>query len=862
MAGDERNTPRRIGHARAGHRARDPPDCWARSVPKGASGTQPGRLMYLPAMPQRRKSPARSAPKGGPPPPAPSAHRPVDWAGLRVPAVAVVLLWALVFFPQLFLGQRFVLGDAHAFLPFSDFSRARWSETRERTYWNPYVLMGVESVASLADSRPQYLPGPLLDLADRLGRPRFGQQFWLLVAHLAGALAVMLLAVRMLAVTPWSAATAAIAWLLTVQGLVPFAFGHDAQFVADALLPVVALGTQVVITTRSRAGMALGAFAVALGLGLQALHGHPQIAVYTGLLAASMAFHQAWRQRAWRRLLPWSGAVGLGLLVGAAVWWPALIYSAQSFRGAGSEGQSIAEVAKFSLGYRDLLSMVWPHALGYGGPTYWGHLVTTDYTPYLGAALVVLALGALRSRAPGVRFLALVALLAALHGLGSSLGVVYDAIREIPLWSKFRVPFYTAIVTSLALSLLAAKGIDEAAEHPASKRLRAVLLGLAGLAVVGLLLGSGPLRGIYAQIAVATRDGFDLALARRAADLAGWDLVFRCALVAAALVVATGWVRLAPRWRAIVLALLVALDLGSITVPTLMRASGGASEVAAPAPTALARVAKADPRFRAYVGVPEPVADSTLGTGQYLETYTNFWIAWRARCLTGNHGTVPESWRPVMRYEMTRQASVLRAWGVGFLNLPPNTPVGPTLIPVTEEPRSQVYAVAGAQGRAYASPFVVTLADEDQVARAMMTSEFDPTQVAVTTERALEGEYPGSRDCAIRWVRDDPQILALEVEATGPAFLVVADSYASGWTATLDGVATPIVRANLLARGMAVPAGKHRVEMRYETPGMRAGVVATRFGLGIVVILAILAVLRPRPRTGRKAAPNGPFEGP
>ena len=88
-----------------------------------------------------------------------------------------VLAWVLLFFPQLFLGQVFTLGDAPAFRPFAEFSRARWHEHHVRTYWNPYTFMGTEAVASLADSRPQYLPAPVLDLVDRLSQPRFSPQF-------------------------------------------------------------------------------------------------------------------------------------------------------------------------------------------------------------------------------------------------------------------------------------------------------------------------------------------------------------------------------------------------------------------------------------------------------------------------------------------------------------------------------------------------------------------------------------------------------------------------------------------------------------------------------------------------------------
>ncbi len=53
------------------------------------------------------------------------------------------------------------------------------------------------------------------------------------------------------------------------------------------------------------------------------------------------------------------------------------------------------------------------------------------------------------------------------------------------------------------------------------------------------------------------------------------------------------------------------------------------------------------------------------------------------------------------------------------------------------------------------------------------------------------------------------------VRCDGPCLLVVARPWAPGWRATVEGVPTPIVRANLAGLGVAVPRGTHLVELRY-----------------------------------------------
>jgi hypothetical protein len=57
--------------------------------------------------------------------------------------------------------------------------------------------------------------------------------------------------------------------------------------------------------------------------------------------------------------------------------------------------------------------------------------------------------------------------------------------------------------------------------------------------------------------------------------------------------------------------------------------------------------------------------------------------------------------------------------------------------------------------------------------------------------------------------------VSLEVEASEHGVLVLHDIYYPGWEASVDGERHPVLRANLLFRGVEVPAGKHRVEFAF-----------------------------------------------
>lgn len=71
----------------------------------------------------------------------------------------------------------------------------------------------------------------------------------------------------------------------------------------------------------------------------------------------------------------------------------------------------------------------------------------------------------------------------------------------------------------------------------------------------------------------------------------------------------------------------------------------------------------------------------------------------------------------------------------------------------------------------------------------------------------------------------------LTVRADRDALVVLADTYADGWSAAVDGAAATIFPVNLLSRGVLVPSGVHTIEMRYVPPGLLAGAGVSLVGL-------------------------------
>ncbi len=123
-------------------------------------------------------------------------------------------------------------------------------------------------------------------------------------------------------------------------------------------------------------------------------------------------------------------------------------------------------------------------------------------------------------------------------------------------------------------------------------------------------------------------------------------------------------------------------------------------------------------------------------------------------------------------------------------------------------------------------------AAENALHQLLTTVPQDETDVAsVTDETAV---------CTV--TEDAPERVVLQVSAPQPGITVLADSYAPGWTATLDGVATPILQANGLFRGIATPKGKHTITFEYHPRAFWLGLGISCTTLALLVFLSLFFV--------------------
>ena len=141
---------------------------------------------------------------------------------------------------------------------------------------------------------------------------------------------------------------------------------------------------------------------------------------------------------------------------------------------------------------------------------------------------------------------------------------------------------------------------------------------------------------------------------------------------------------------------------------------------------------------------------------------------------------------------------------------------------------------------------VRAVANDDEALKLMQGPQFDPSQTAVLIGNPADlPERQGAKSSPTSLLVYTPEYIVIDVNAKQAGYLVLTDAYYPGWTATQDGQPTNIEQADVMFRAVKVPAGQHRVEMRYEPQSFKVGLGITLWAC-LVLIVGLVLVKRQR----------------
>jgi len=749
------------------------------------------------------------------------------------------------YFPLVFLGRGLADYDALVyFIPQREFL-AQSLLAGQLPLWNPGLYLGAPFLAN-PQTAVLYPPSWLF----LIGQPHVIYTVQLVLHGFLAALFTYSLTRQAFSVSPLAAAIGGFAYAF--GGFAVGQVGHLNQISAAAWLPAVLLAYHRFAASGQPRWVALGALALAL----QLLAGHPQETYMTLIVLGIFGVVCAPWTRPQRIIVLGIGGAGLCLLgaaVAAAQLVPTLELAPLSIRGEG-------------VNWKDAVAGSLPSYLAVRAlfPPFWVRVPNTEFLGYAGVVPVTLGLWAIVvGRARPVVFGAVVCGLGIFLALGENNGFYRWVFETVPGFDTFRVPARWLLIWEFGAAMLAACGADWIARGSHVWLRRPTVLARA--AVLALILMTG--------LAWQLREGEDFAQRRTPAL---WAALAAATLAAGAL----------PHLGrpALAVGLLVTLAGGELWAaadasparqapPPVVTAGETVDWLHAQGVTtadrlvSLARpeyVPKHEPELVAAAGdVSEAVAYAAIVAQKWHDTLTpNVPLQYGLSTADGYDGGVLPLLRWVRlsslvvaeprpdgvllsRLETVPSERVLDLLGVRYVIVNAGVSPGPGLQVAADFGDLRILARPAPVARD-SIVFSASVADDEAALARMRSATWESTrEVVLNAGPSLQGE---GESIAVAPTVSTATTWKARVSLPRAGYLLQREAWYPGWRARVDGVETPVVRADVLYRAMALAPGDHDVEIYFESSSFQRGALVSGAGLLVVAMLLALPIIRTRVR--------------
>jgi hypothetical protein len=785
---------------------------------------------------------------------------PLLWAGLIFFAVALSLCWPM-------LSGQYLAGDDQviAGYAFREFGASYFKEHGSIPQWNPYLFGGMPFIAAMHGDI--FYPTAWLrwviptDIGMTLG----------FFVHLILAGVAMYCLLRALKLSWTAAVVGGVSYELSGILVSMMRNGHDGKLFVSALAPFAFLALLRAI----RHGK-LSAFGIyALIIGLCMLSPHYQMTYYllvaSGLFTLWLTFWDKERERPKAAVADMGLAalsVGLGVGIGMIQGLPFLKYIPFSPRVEGGMSSGWEYATSYAMPVEELMTTVLPQFNGVM-ENYWGGNFFKSHTEYVGVLVIMLAilgLGAAKRRGLllGFGMIAGLFLLVAFGGHTPFYRLWYEVM---PMMQKVRAAGMAFFLVALPICVWAGLGAEQLLKgQVTSKRLWIVAGSFGVLALLGL---AGALQGVAEGVASSISSGLDPQRSGRimsqvvanAGELrAGALRLLLVVLIGGGVLVAVQKRLLSGAMAALAMFLAVWGDNWSLLRRFPEWLPPAAETYADDA--IISAMRQGTMPFRSY--------DPSGSAGGAATLYQGSWLmADRIPTLFGYHGNESRFFDELFggKNDWPNQFSptLLDLYAVRYIVA--NQDVAPafpgyrqTLGPVSFTSTTGRQALAGFLFERDSMPEWVRVvpgavkAPADQIIPTVIDARFPADRVVLFADTATldvpaMGAVPEPTAVSASLTRWEPGAMTVALSGSDPktTFLVVAENWYPGWTATVDGSPAATHRANHAMLSVAIPSGAKEIVLRYETPGYGTGKLITLGSLAGALLL--LAAGRFRPRT-------------
>lgn len=791
-------------------------------------------------------------------------------------AILTFLLVLIAYFLPQLEGKVVTQSDIVQYMGMSQEAREFKKATGENTLWTNSMFGGMPTYQINTVNE-----GNTLQAVDKLASLGIGAPIGRFFVAMLGFYILMVV----LGVNPWLSIVGALAFGLTTNSLILYEAGHETKVKAIAYFPLVAAGMLLAFNKKYLWGGVL----FATGLGLNIYSNHVQMTYYFFLTVAFLGIAQLIYAAQKNALADFLKAVGVLAIAGilavgacASNLWISYEYSKDTMRGdpillpeaksevqndnieqSGSHGAGLSwpYAMQWSNGTIDLFATFIPGAAGGGSqeavdkdgpigsalkakgyrvppelraPLYWGELPFTSGPIYFGAVVCLFFfMGLFLVKGPAKWWLALGTLLTLLLSMGKNMEIINRFFFDyVPLFNKFRTPNSVLSIASFLVPTLGFLALQQLISGKTEKQdaLRSLYIGggiTGGLALFLAILGPGmfdfsnpndaqyasQFGGIDPSAFVEERKAYLSSDAFRTLILI---------LLSGGLIWAYLKNKIQASWLIAGLGILVFFDMWtagrrylnaeSFTSKTNYQANFQ------PNPADQQILQDKDPNFRVL---------DLVGQNPFQSSRASYFH----KSLGGYHAAKLQRYQDVIDRHLSKgNPQVLNMLNTRYI------------IGGESQETAQVQPNPLAAGNAWFVDSIRMVTTPNEEIAAM-------DSFVATAEAIVHQEFKDyvnglnlQKNGAIRLTDYKPNHLTYESDATSEQLAVFSEIWYGpnkGWQAYLDGQPAEHIRANYLLRAMRVPAGKHKIEFRFDPPAFRTGKTVSMISSSLILLLLL-----------------------
>lgn len=675
---------------------------------------------------------------------------------------------------------------------------------------------------------------------------------WRIFLLFIGGLGIFLL-LRLMGLDGFSSFFGAIAFVFSCHWTGLLDIGHNTKYRAIMWIPWVIWG---IVYLKNKPGI-LGFGLTASFLIAQLRENHPQISYYMYMFIGMFWVYsliETFDNKEWKKLIQFSCLLLVAfIMMGFAVMNPLLStweYGHYTIRG-GATGLDKAYAQGWSFHPMEIITFIVPDFYGGINQSYWGWMEFTQIYNYFGILVLMLGFFALMgARKRLAWFLWISSIVFLFMSFGRHFNLLSDfLLKYLPYFNKFRVPSMILTMLQFSVAVLAAMGlyaiIEKAKENDIkfNKKIQTWFIVVLVLFLLFLVLGKGMFKGLpfttEREIAQLKQQGAIDQL-QQIKDMR-LNLLYKSgALSLLFLVGGMGLILLYVRKNIaktmflILILLLTFVDLWIYTGKNLKNIE--------PAQYNENNFVKRDydefllsdkDTFRIY-----PLNVGMAGKWAYYH-----------QTIQGYHGAKLKRYQEILENCLDGQLrqnkinwNLLSMLNVKYILFPDSLPF-PNTQPVFNSNDDQIviHRYMNHFTRAWFVDSLKVMTKPEAIWNEINSESFDPATTAIVEEKIDGIEIP-----TVRYVTPkefDLHYISYETETDKQAFFTVSEVYyPAGWKAFIDGKETKIYPVNYILRGIVVPAGRHKVEMKFEPSSYKQSISFSLVGLLVSFLALIIGI--------------------